>query len=554
MSLSTDPKSGQAVGTGEQIDVSGLCAAYMDLRPDPAISAQRVAFGTSGHRGVSVERSFNEWHVLAISQAVCDYRIAHQIDGPLFLGIDTHALSRPALDSALEVLAANGVFVFIAADDEYTPTPAVSHAILKHNRERSRGRADGIVLTPSHNPPNYGGFKYNPPNGGPADTAVTQWIGERANQLLAEGLRGIKRMPIAQARAADTTRTTDYLCSYVGELSQVIDFDVIRSAGVTIGVDPMGGAGVHYWGPIAERYGLTLEVTNDEIDPQFAFMPVDWDGKIRMDPSSTHAMQRLIARKDDYSVAFACDTDHDRHGIVTPGAGLVESNHYLCIMIDHLFRHRPQWQRSAAIGKTLVSSALIDRVAKRLGRRVYEVPAGFKWFADGLGDASLGFAGEESAGAAFLRRDGTAWTTDKDGMIAGLLAAEITARTGRDPGVLYQRMIGALGEPITERVEAPANAAQKAALGALTRQQVDCRSLAGERVDSIVDRAPGNNAPIGGIKVRTANGWFAARPSGTEDIYKIYAESFRDSAHLAAILAEAQQIVDRALARHTQPE
>lgn len=552
MSGAVDPRASHPVAQAERVDVAALCDAYVNLRPDPAIAAQRVAFGTSGHRGVSFERSFNEWHVLAITQALCDYRFARPIDGPLFMGIDTHALSQPAFESALAVLAANGVPTHIAADDQYTPTPAVSHAILVHNRGRSHGHADGIVITPSHNPPDYGGFKYNPPHGGPAETAVTDWIQARANTLLENGLNGVKHMPLAQARTASTTQVHDFLHAYVADLGKVIDFDVIRSAGIRMGVDPMGGAGVHYWAPIAERYGLELTVVNDVIDPQFAFMPADWDGRIRTDPSSIYAMQNLIARRQDYDIAFACDTDHDRHGIVTPSAGLVAPNHYLCVMIDHLFRHRPPWRQTAAIGKTLVSTALIDRVAKRLGRKVYEVPTGFKWFAQGLGDASLGFAGEESAGASFLRRDGTAWTTDKDGIVAGLLAAEITARTGRDPGALYQRMIGALGEPLADRVEAPADAAQKAALGALTRKQVDCPTLASEPVNKIIDRAPGNNAAIGGIKISTANGWFAARPSGTEDIYKIYAESFRDADHLAAILSEARQIVDDALTGQAQ--
>jgi len=542
------PRAGQKANTAELINVAALCAAYVDLRPDPMLAAQRVAFGTSGHRGVAFERSFNEWHVLAISQAICDYRSAHDIDGPLFVGIDTHALSLPALESTLVVLAANGVPTRIAANGEYTPTPAVSHAILCHNHGRRDGLGDGIVITPSHNPPEYGGFKYNPPNGGPADTHITGWIEARANSLLEAGLKGVRRMPVAQARSAPTTQTHDFLRHYVADLGKVIDFDIIRSAGIRLGVDPMGGAGVHYWAPIAERYGLDMEVVNKAIDPQFAFMPLDWDGRIRMDPSSNYAMQRLIDRKNDFDVAFACDTDHDRHAIVTPGAGLVPPNHYLCVMIDYLFRNRPSWDQNAAIGKTVVTTALIDRIANRLNRRVYEVPAGFKWFAGGLADTSLGFAGEESAGATFLRQDGSVWTTDKDGIVPGLLAAEITARHGCDPGELYQRITAELGEPLADRLEAPADAAQKAMLGALNRKQVDYATLAGEPVDAIIDRAPGNDAPIGGIKISTASGWFAARPSGTENIYKIYAESFRDSEHLAAILGEAQQIVDGALA------
>lgn len=548
MSAATSPLAGKPAPTSLLVDVPALLAAYVDLRPDPAVPAQRVAFGTSGHRGSSLQRSFNEWHVLAISQAICDYRHGQGIDGPLYLGIDTHALSQPALESALEVLAGNGVDTMIAADGQFTPTPAVSHAILVHNRGRSAGLADGIVVTPSHNPPDSGGFKYNTPNGGPADTDVTGWIQARANALLAAGLKAVRRLPYAQARRAASTHAHDFLNTYVGDLGAVVDFDAIRAAGIGMGVDPLGGAGVHYWAPIAERYHLDLTVVSEEVDPTFAFMTVDWDGKIRMDPSSSHAMQRLIGLKDRYDIAFACDTDHDRHGIVTRSAGLLPPNHYLSVLIDYLFQHRPQWGPEAAVGKTVVSSALIDRVAKRLGRTLFEVPVGFKWFVDGLFGGALGFGGEESAGASFLRRDGAVWTTDKDGIVPALLAAEIAARTGRDPGDAYLRLADELGSVFADRVEAPANAEQKARLSKLSPQQVRSTELAGEKIDSVLDHAPGNHAPIGGIKVIAASGWFAARPSGTEDIYKIYAESFKGEAHLQSLLHEAQDIVDTALA------
>ena len=530
------------------IDVPALLAAYADLRPDPALPAQRVSFGTSGHRGSSLQHSFNQWHVLAISQAICEYRRSRGIDGPLYLGIDTHALSQPAYESALEVLAGNGVQTMVAADGGFTPTPAVSHAILAYNRGRSTGLADGIVITPSHNPPDSGGFKYNPPNGGPADTDVTGWIQQRANALLAEGLGQVRRMPFAQARQAATTHEHDYLAAYVGDLDAMVDFDAIRSAGVRMGVDPLGGAGVEYWARIAQRYNIDLTVISEQVDPAFGFMTLDWDGKIRMDPSSPHAMQRLIGLRERFDVAFACDTDHDRHGVVARSSGLMPPNHYLSVLIDYLFRHRPQWSPQAAVGKTLVSTALIDRIARRLGRRLHEVPVGFKWFVDGLFDGSLGFGGEESAGASFLRRDGTAWTTDKDGIVPSLLSAEITARSGRDPGELYRDLTRELGEPVADRIDARATAEQKARLSKLSPQQVQSTELAGETIEAVLDRAPGNGAAIGGIKVTTANGWFAARPSGTEDIYKIYAESFRDQAHLQSILAEAQRIVDSALA------
>ena len=547
MSNMISPLAGKPAPSSLLVDVPKLLAAYADLRPDPAVPAQRVAFGTSGHRGGSLQRSFNEWHVLAISQAICEYRKGKGIDGPLYLGIDTHALSQPAFESALEVLAGNGVETMIAMGGEFTPTPAVSHAILVHNRGRRAGLADGIVVTPSHNPPDNGGFKYNPPNGGPADTDVTGWIQQRANALLADGLRQVRRMPYAQARRAANTHLHDFLSAYVDDLGQVIDFDAIRGAGIRMGVDPLGGAGVHYWAPIAERYQLDLTVVSEDVDPTFAFMTVDWDGKIRMDPSSSLAMQRLIGLKDRYDIAFACDTDHDRHGIVTRSAGLLPPNHYLSVSIDYLFRHRPQWSGDAAVGKTVVSSALIDRVAKRLGRKLLEVPVGFKWFVDGLFDGSLGFGGEESAGASFLRRDGAVWTTDKDGIVPALLAAEITARTGRDPGEAYRSLADELGPIFADRVEAPANAQQKARLAKLAPDRIAQRVLAGDKVEQVLDRAPGNGAPIGGIKVVSAGGWFAARPSGTEDIYKIYAESFRDQAHLRRILVQAQQVVDAAL-------
>jgi phosphoglucomutase len=546
--MKVSPLAGKVLPRSQWLDVSKLLAAYADLRPDPREPSQRVAFGTSGHRGSAFERSFNEWHVLAISQAICEMRAHNSVDGPLYVGIDTHALSRPAFESALEVFAANGVETMISAGDEFTPTPAVSHAILTRNRGRTTGLADGVVITPSHNPPDNGGFKYNPTNGGPADTGITGWIQERANALLEGGIKDVRRMPFAQARRASTTHEHDFLDAYVSELGQVVDVEMIASSGVHLGVDPLGGAGVHYWARIAERYGIDLTVVSEEIDPAFGFMTADWDGKIRMDPSSSYAMQRLIGLKDRFDVAFACDTDHDRHGVVTKSSGLLVPNHYLSVLIDYLFSNRPKWGPVAAVGKTLVSTALIDRVAKRLERDLYEVPVGFKWFVDGLLGVKLGFGGEESAGAAFLRRDGTAWTTDKDGITAALLAAEITARCGRDPGQLYRDLTHELGEPAADRVDAPANAGQKQKLSKLSPQQVPGTELAGEKIESVLDHAPGNKAPIGGIKVIAANGWFAARPSGTEDIYKIYAESFRGEEHLRAILREAQAIVDAAIA------
>ncbi|MBZ0222978.1 MAG: phosphoglucomutase (alpha-D-glucose-1,6-bisphosphate-dependent) [Dokdonella sp.] len=548
MASTLHPLAGKSATLAPLVDIDRLIASYHELRPDPAIAAQRVSFGTSGHRGSSLQRSFNEAHVLAIAQAICEYRAQVGIDGPLFLGIDTHALSSPAQDSVLEVLAAHGVEARIALADGYTPTPAVSHAILCWNRGRERGLADGIVVTPSHNPPEDGGIKYNPPNGGPADTAVTRVIQERANTLLADGLRQVRRLPLAQARSASTTREFDFLSSYVDDLGTLIDFDVIRSAALRLAVDPLGGAGVAYWPRIAERWRLDFDVVSNEVDPRFAFMSLDWDGRVRMDPSSPPAMQRLLALRDRYDVAMACDTDHDRHGIVTRSVGLLPANHYLAVMIDYLFRERGQWRSDAAIGKTVVSSAIIDRVAQRLGRRIFETPVGLKWFAAGLFDGSLGFGGEESAGAAFLRRDGGVWTTDKDGIAPGLLAAEICARRGRDPGECYLDLCAELGTPYFDRVDAAATREQKARLSALTPQQLTIGTLAGEPVTQVFDRAPGNDAAIGGIKVVAQSGWFAARPSGTEDIYKIYAESFRSQEHLTTILGEAQAVVDGVIA------
>lgn len=547
MSAAANPLAGKPVPAAQRVDIGKLLAAYFDLKPDPSIAMQQVAFGTSGHRGCSFDRSFNEAHVLAITQAICEYRAQNGVDGPLFLGIDTHALSKPACDSALEVLAANGVEVRIAADGEYTPTPAISQAILVHNRGRESGLADGIVITPSHNPPDNGGFKYNGSNGGPADTAITNAIQKRANALLEGGLKEVKRVSLQQARSAATTREHDYLGAYVADLGNVLDFDLIRGSGLRMGVDPLGGAGVHYWARIAERYRIDLDVVSEQVDPTFAFMSLDWDGRIRMDPSSSFAMQRLIALKDRYDIAFACDTDHDRHGIVTRSAGLLPSNHYMATMVDDLFQHRPGWRADAAVGKTVVSSSMIDRVAARLGRKLYETPVGFKWFADGLCDGSLGLGGEESAGASFLRRDGNAWTTDKDGIVPALFAAEISARHGQDPGERYAGLCREFGESFSSRVHAPADPRQKRLLSKLTPSQLQADTLAGEKIEQVLDKAPGNGAAIGGIKVVAANGWFAARPSGTEDIYKIYAESFTSRAHLQAILAEAQGIVDAAI-------
>ncbi len=542
------PLAGKPAPPSLWVDVAKLVTAYYAEIPDPTVPTQRVAFGTSGHRGTAFNVSFNEWHVLAITQAICNYRQSRGIDGPLFLGCDTHALSQPARASALEVLAANGVDVMLSTDDEYTPTPAISHAILAHNRGRTSHLADGIVVTPSHNPPDNGGFKYNPPNGGPAGEDVTRWIEAAANGIIERALDGVRRIRYSQALRARTTHRHDYLGAYVGDLDSVVDMAAICASSIRIGVDPLGGAGVHYWARIAERYRLDLTVVSDEVDPTFRFMTVDWDGRIRMDPSSPYAMQRLLALKDRFDIAVACDTDHDRHGIVTREAGLLEPNHYLSVAIDYLFQHRPQWKENAAVGKTIVSTRLIDLVAARLGRTLYEVPVGFKWFAAGLQDGSIGFGGEESAGAAFLRRDGTAWTTDKDGIAPALLAAEISARRERSPGALYVELAHEFGDPIGDRIEAPASAQQKKQLAALAPERIETTELAGETITGILGNAPGNGAPIGGIKVIAKSGWFAARPSGTEDIYKIYGESFRGAAHLRRILSEAQAIVDRAIA------
>ncbi len=525
------------------INVPRLITAYYAERPDPAIPAQRVAFGTSGHRGSALDAAFNEAHILAISQAICQYRRNQGIDGPLFLGMDTHALSEPAFASAMEVLAANGVEVMIDRERGYTPTPAISHEIVNYNRGRKTGLADGIVITPSHNPPRDGGFKYNPPHGGPADTHVTSWIEQQANRLIVEGLGGVKRMALARALKASTTHDYDYIDAYTRDLGQVVDMEAIRAAGLRIGIDPLGGAGVHYWGVIADRYRLALEVVNDAVDPTFRFMTLDWDGRIRMDCSSPYAMAKLVGMRDRFDVAFANDTDHDRHGIVTRSAGLMNPNHYLAAAIDYLFRHRPRWPAAAAVGKTVVSSSIIDRVAAKLGRRLVEVPVGFKWFVEGLSGGAFGFGGEESAGASFLRMDATVWTTDKDGMIMGLLAAEITARAGRDPGTLYEELTREFGAPVYERIDAPCTADQKRILGRLSPEQLQAGQLAGEEIRATLTRAPGNNEPLGGLKVVTDHGWFAARPSGTEEVYKIYAESFRGPDHLRRIQQEAQELV-----------
>jgi phosphoglucomutase len=542
------PLAGKPATPAMLVNVPRLVTAYYTEMPDCSAPEQRVAFGTSGHRGSAFETSFNERHVLAISQAICEYRGRQGIGGPLFLGIDTHALSVPACASALEVLAANGVDVMLADMDEYTPTPVISHAILTYNRGRDTGLADGIVITPSHNPPDNGGFKYNPPNGGPAGNDVTGWIEGRANAFLENGLQGVKRISYEKALRSGTTHRHDFLNAYVSDLGNVLDMDAIRGATIGMGVDPLGGAGVHYWAAIAEHYGLNLTVVNEVVDPTFRFMTVDWDGRIRMDPSSHYAMQSLIGLKDRFDVAFACDTDHDRHGIVTRSAGLLPPNHYLAVAIYYLFQNRPKWGRDAAVGKTLVSSQMIDRITAKLGRKLYEVPVGFKWFVDGLLDGSLGFGGEESAGASFIRMDGSVWTTDKDGIVPALLSAEITARMGRDPGEIYRELAREFGESVYDRVDAPATSEQKRMLAQLSPQQILSADLAGEKIQRILTQAPGNGAAIGGVKVIAASGWFAARPSGTEEIYKIYAESFRGADHLRRILAEAQAIVGAALA------
>ncbi|HUX24914.1 MAG TPA: phosphoglucomutase (alpha-D-glucose-1,6-bisphosphate-dependent) [Burkholderiales bacterium] len=542
----THPLAGKPAPASVLVDVPALLRAYCDA-PDASNPAQRVAFGTSGHRGSAFERSFNEAHILAIVQAVCEYRTQQGIAGPLFLGKDTHALSGPAQCTALEVLAANGVQTRIQRGEGYTPTPVISRAILAHNRARGAARADGLVITPSHNPPADGGIKYNPPNGGPADTDITGWIEQRANALLAQGNKEVKRMPYAQALAAESTRTDDFAAPYIADLAGVIDMEAIRTAKLKIGVDPLGGAAVAYWKPIAAHYGLDIEVVNPKVDPAFGFMTLDHDGKIRMDCSSPYAMASLVGLKQRFDIAWANDTDVDRHGIVTPSAGLMNPNHYLAVAIHYLLTHRAQWPASAAVGKTLVSSALIDRVVAGLKRRLVETPVGFKWFSAGLLDGSFCFGGEESAGASFLRRDGSVWTTDKDGIILGLLAAEITAVTGKDPGRYYLDLAAKFGSPHYVRVDAPATPAQKAAFKGLSGDSVKAATLAGDAITAKLTRAPGNDAPIGGVKVTTAAGWFAARPSGTEDIYKLYAESFTSAEHLAQIVREAQDIVSTAL-------
>ena len=546
--MKINPLAGKPAPLEILVDVPQLITAYYTGIPDPSVPEQRVAFGTSGHRGSSFKLAFNEWHILAITQAICLYRKRQNISGPLYLGIDTHALSVPACATALEVLAANGVEVMLAEGDEYTPTPVISHAILTYNRGRKKGLADGIVITPSHNPPHDGGFKYNPPSGGPADTVVTSWIEAKANALLEARLKGVKRIPHAQALRAATTHRHDFLNIYIADLGNVVDMKIIRSAKLRLGVDPLGGAGVHYWARIAERHGLNLTVVNETVDPTFRFMTVDWDGQIRMNPSSPYAMQRLIGMKNRFDLSFACDTDHDRHGIVTKGEGLLPPNHDLCAAIFYLFQNRPKWSKSAAVGKTLVSSQMIDRVTAKLGRKLFEVPVGFKWFVAGLLNGSLGFAGEESAGSVFLRLDGTVWTTDKDGIVPCLLAAEMTARTGHDPGKIYHKLTREFGEPAYDRVDAPATPEQKKRLAKLSPQQVKLTELAGEKIKTILTHAPGNDAPIGGLKVVAESGWFAARPSGTENIYKIYAESFQGADHLHRILKQAQTIINDALA------
>src|SRR5712672_2667910 len=528
------------------VNIPRLVTAYFAGKPDPSVPAQRVAFGTSGHRGSAFNNAFNEAHILAISQALCDHRKAAGIDGPLFVGIDTHALAEPALASALEVFAANGVETMIDQHDGYTPTPVISHAILTTNKGRSGGLADGVVITPSHNPPEDGGFKYNPPNGGPADADITAGIERAANAFLENGLSGVKRIPYDRARKSPCVHRYDYIGPYVADLANVVDMEAIRGSGVRIGIDPLGGAGVHYWQPIIERYGLAATIVSDAIDPTFRFMTVDWDGKIRMDCSSPYAMARLIGMRDKFDVAFANDTDADRHGIVTRSNGLMNPNHFLAASISYLFEHRPDWSSSSAVGKTIVSSAIIDRVAKKLGRALVETPVGFKWFVDGLGDGSFGLAGEESAGASFLRQDGSVWTTDKDGLILGLLAAEMTARTGKDPSQLFDQLTRELGMPFYERIDAPATTAQKNQLKALTGEKLAMAQLAGEPVRAALTAAPGNGQSFGGIKVIADSGWFAARPSGTEDVYKIYAESFRSQSHLRQIQREAQAAIDTA--------
>ena len=546
MAIST--QAGRPAAPDQLVDLDRLVGAYYDVRPDPRNPAQRVAFGTSGHRGSSLKAAFNEAHIAATTEAICRYREEQGTDGPLFIGRDTHALSEPAFETALEVLIAHGVDVRVDAADGYTPTPAVSHAILVYNRGRTRGLSDGIVVTPSHNPPDDGGFKYNPPNGGPAGADVTAFVQARANELLMTNLIGLKRVPFERALHAATTHRYDYRGTYVAALSTVLDLDVVRAAGIKLGVDPLGGAGVHYWPLIAERYGLDLTITNQSVDPTFRFMDVDWDGRIRMDPSSRFAMHSLIEMRDRFDVTLACDTDHDRHGVVTKSVGLLPPNQYLAACVHYLFSQRPGWSAAAAVGKTVVSSAMIDRVAAALSRTVYEVPVGFKWFVDGLQTGRLGFVGEESAGASLLRRDGTVWTTDKDGIAVALLAAEMTARMARDPGEIYADLTRTCGDPVYERIDAPATSDQRASLARLSAGAIRSSSLAGAPITQIQTNAPGDGEPIGGLKVLSDAGWFAARPSGTEEIYKIYAESFRGRDHLREIQADARHIVAEALA------
>lgn len=541
--MNISPLAGKILPAEMLTDITKLISAYYSKKPDFADPSQKISFGTSGHRGSSLNSSFNEQHILAVTQALCDYRKEKKLDGPLFMGMDTHALSLPAFNTALEVMAANQVEVMIAAEGEFTPTPAVSHAILTYNLNRTTGLADGVLLTPSHNPPGDGGFKYNPPHGGPAEPAITNRIQALANEILKNKLTSVQRMPLAAALKAPTTHRYDYAGVYIRDLADVVDMDAIKSAGIKIGVDPMGGAGLHYWHPIAQKYGINLTVVNEILDPSFAFMTADWDGKIRMDPSSSYAMQKLIGLKSDFDVAFGCDTDYDRHGIVTKTVGLMKPNDYLAAAIYYLFQNRPKWRTDAAIGKTVVSSGIIDRVAKKLGRRINEVPVGFKWFVDGLLDGSLGFGGEESAGASFLRLGGGVWTTDKDAIILSLLAAEITAKLGMDPGELYEELVIKFGYACYERHDTPATPAQKAHLKQLTPQSINSKTLAGDKIENILLNAPGNNEPIGGIKVMTKHGWFAARPSGTENVCKIYAESFRSEAHLKKIFIEAEHIL-----------
>ena len=550
--MAINPAAGKPADPSILVNVSKLVTAYYELRPDPSDPTQRVVFGTSGHRGSAFDVAFNEWHILAITQAIVDYRKLHNIDGPMFLGMDTHALSESAFASALEVLAANNVEVMLSEGTPYTPTPVISHAILLYNRTQKSGLADGIVITPSHNPPDDGGFKYDPPHGGPADSSVTSWIESRANEFLDRGLDSVKRTQLANALRASTTHKHDFVTAYVSDLNSVVDMNTVRDGKIKLGVDPLGGAGIDYWPRIAEQYGLDLTIVNTSVDPTFRFMTVDWDGKIRMDPSSPYAMQRLIALKDEFDIAFASDTDHDRYGIVTKGSGLLPPNHYLSACVSYLFANRPNWNANVAVGKTVVSSSMIDRVSAGLGRRLYEVPVGFKWFVEGLLAGRLGFSGEESAGSSFLRRDGSVWTTDKDGIVPCLLSAEIVARAGKDPGEIYRELTRDLGDPVYERIDAPATSEQKAALARLSPSDIQATEVGGQPIQKILTAAPGDGKSIEGIKVIAKDGWFAARPSGTEEIYKIYAESFLGQKHLRDIQTEAQTIVADTLARRAQ--